>query len=148
MRRSSGGRIELSIANVIALTEESKTLLKSQSTETNQIRTEISSLRDLVDRKTQVVPYGAGFTPLPQPNVLPLYSDNADKTTELLLKGRRRLEVQLVWTPAWVCEVSCHCVCHEPRQSRSPQLLDRLFGILFLGYSGVPMLRKRCDVSD
>ena len=43
------------------------------------------------------------------------------------------------------CSRSCNCSCHIRRRLKSPRLLDGLLGSLFIGYSGSPLLRQRCD---
>ncbi|KAL9118326.1 MAG: hypothetical protein Q9187_005131, partial [Circinaria calcarea] len=43
------------------------------------------------------------------------------------------------------CPPRCLCKCHTSKQMRSPQLLDRLIGNLFLGYSHTPIFAPSCD---
>ncbi|KAL8685892.1 MAG: hypothetical protein Q9224_005625 [Gallowayella concinna] len=44
------------------------------------------------------------------------------------------------------CHSACSCVCHRAQRVLSPGVLERLFGNLFLGYSGLPSLLKPCNV--
>ena len=54
---------------------------------------------------------------------------------------------QPTWSlTCWQCSRVCSCKCHEHRSnSRSPVLLDRFIGTLFLGYLGLPRLAEACD---
>jgi hypothetical protein len=145
--RSTSARIELSVSSVVALTEHSSTLLQAQVTDTHELREEIRDLRQLVELRSR-----SSFSARPssyslQPNILPLHSGDSKKGAGVLLDGRRGLEVQVVWRPRWACDTSCHCLCHEIAHGRSPELFDRFLGILFWGYSGLPIARKRCDVA-
>lgn len=45
------------------------------------------------------------------------------------------------------CRPRCSCVCHKEKRSATPAFLDRLFGQLFVGYSGVPGLSPKCNES-
>jgi len=44
------------------------------------------------------------------------------------------------------CEGSCKCSCHFRFRYRTPQLLDRVVGALFVGYAGLPLLRPTCNI--
>jgi hypothetical protein len=146
--RSTSARIELSVANVVALTENSSTLLQAQATATHELCEEIRDLRQVVDLGLRGGSFGRPSPYALQPNILPLHSGDSNKGAGVLLEGRRGLEVQVVWRPRWACDTSCHCLCHEIAHGRSPELFDRFLGILFWGYSGLPIARKRCDVAS
>lgn len=105
-------------------------------------------MRQLVDRKSRGQPRYGRSPSYQQPNVLPLHSGDIKKGADVSLDARRGVEVQVVWRPRWACDTSCHCICHEAAHGRSPELLDRFLGILFWGYSGLPIARKRCDVAS
>ncbi len=47
--------------------------------------------------------------------------------------------------PRSACQPWCSCACHTERRLRSPQLLDQVIGSLFIGYSGLPGLTRRCN---
>lgn len=145
--RSTGARIELSVANVVALSDHSRTLLQAQAADTHQLREEVRDLRQLVGLGSRGVSFGRPPSYFLQPNVLPLHTGDSNKGADVVLEGRRGLEVQVVWRPSWACDTSCHCLCHEATHGRSPELLDRFLGILFWGYCGLPIARKRCDVA-
>ena len=113
----------------------------------HKIFEEIRDLRQLVDSKSRGVSIGGPSSSFLQPNILPSHSGDSNKGAGVLLEGRRGLEVQVVWRPTWACDTSCHCLCHETTHGRSPKLLDRFLGILFWGYCGLPIVRKRCDVA-
>ena len=146
--RNTSARIELSVANVIALSDYSSTLLQAQASDARGIRKEIQELRQLVDSRSRGESSDEPLPYIPQPNILPLHSGDVNKGTDVLLEGRRGLEVQVVWRPSWACDSACHCLCHESTHGRSPQLLDKFLGILFWGYCGLPIIRKRCDVAS
>lgn len=131
--RSTGARIELSVANIVALSDHSRTLLQAQATDTHEIREEVRDLRQLVDSRSRGGSFGGPSPYFPQPNVLPLHSGDSNRDADGLLEGRRGLEVQVMWRPRWACDTSCHCLCHETVHGRSPELLDRFLGILFWG---------------
>jgi hypothetical protein len=46
------------------------------------------------------------------------------------------------------CEAECGCICHSHTHMRSPGLLSRFFGVLFLGYRGLPLLRSKCNIDS
>lgn len=105
-------------------------------------------LRQLVGSKSRRETSDAPFPYIAQPNIPPLHSRNLNQGTDVLLEGRRGLEVHVVWRPSWACDSACHCLCHGSTHGRSPEFLDEFLGILFRGYCGLPILRKRCDVSS
>ena len=47
--------------------------------------------------------------------------------------------------PRTACKPWCSCACHAESRIRSPQLFDRILGSLFVGYSGLPVLSRKCD---
>lgn len=47
--------------------------------------------------------------------------------------------------PRVACKAWCSCVCHTERSFRSPSLMEQLVGSLFVGYSGIPILRQKCN---
>ncbi|KAF3481219.1 uncharacterized protein GIQ15_03978 [Arthroderma uncinatum] len=44
------------------------------------------------------------------------------------------------------CAPGCACACHTQLKTASPGLLNRLFGQMFIGYSGIPYLSPSCDI--
>ena len=42
----------------------------------------------------------------------------------------------------------CHCHRHGRSTKRTPRILNRFFGILFIGYLGVPYINEPCDDAD
>jgi len=44
------------------------------------------------------------------------------------------------------CIGVCNCLCHYARTHRTPPLLKRFIGTLFLGYTGSPLLSAECNV--
>lgn len=145
--RSTGARIELSVANIVAMSDHSRTLLQAQVTDNHELREEVRDLRQLVDARLREVPLGGPSPHFSQSNLLPLHSGSSNQGTDVFFGGRRGLEVQVVWRPSWACDTSCHCLCHEITHGRSPKPLDRFLGILFWGYCGLPIVKKRCDLA-
>jgi hypothetical protein len=47
--------------------------------------------------------------------------------------------------PRVACKPWCSCICHTERSFRSPSFMEKLVGSLFIGYSGVPILRQKCN---
>ena len=45
------------------------------------------------------------------------------------------------------CEVSCRCLCHSAQRYRTPPFIQNLFGTLFMGYTGWPVLSARCNIN-
>lgn len=43
------------------------------------------------------------------------------------------------------CDGCCECRCHSRQWLRTPQLLKNLFGIMFVGYSGLLIPRPKCS---
>ena len=43
------------------------------------------------------------------------------------------------------CSDHCGCACHRRSSFRTPQPLHQIFGILFIGYIGIPRLTPSCD---
>ena len=41
----------------------------------------------------------------------------------------------------WKCRRGCSCICHVRRMCTSPAFINRFLGRLFVGYSGLPILR-------
>ena len=46
------------------------------------------------------------------------------------------------------CEDSCSCICHRRYAWKTPRLLNRFLGILFVGYTGIPYISPRCNTQD
>lgn len=59
--------------------------------------------------------------------------DIFDSMVSLPVRWRRR------------CKSSCKCACHSQYQYRTSPILRRLFGALFLGYVGLPLLTSECN---
>ena len=47
--------------------------------------------------------------------------------------------------PRTACTPWCSCACHRKGCLNTPQILQRVLGTLFIGYSGFPMLTEPCD---
>ena len=48
----------------------------------------------------------------------------------------------------WQYSSGCLCSCHRSRErKRTPTVLDRFIGILFVGYVGLPHLNEQCDTT-
>ena len=43
------------------------------------------------------------------------------------------------------CRSGCICACHAQDRNQTPSFLDRIFGQLFVGYAGIPVLSAKCD---
>ena len=43
------------------------------------------------------------------------------------------------------CAQGCPCRCHVQTRSSTPGLVDRVFGQLFVGYAGLPLINAKCD---
>lgn len=43
------------------------------------------------------------------------------------------------------CGQGCRCACHKEEKTATPTIMNRLFGQLFVGYSGMPLLSPKCD---
>ena len=43
------------------------------------------------------------------------------------------------------CESWCRCACHTERSMNTPKFLRSVMGILFIGYTGIPVLNPSCD---
>jgi hypothetical protein len=46
------------------------------------------------------------------------------------------------------CDGNCLCVCHSRGHFQSPLFLNRFFGVLFIGYAGLPVWTRECDKPD
>lgn len=44
-----------------------------------------------------------------------------------------------------VCRPGCSCRCHVQTRSSTPGLADRVFGQLFVGYAGLPLINAKCN---
>lgn len=56
----------------------------------------------------------------------------------------RSVQLQLAFTRR--CNQCCHCSCHKPCYVRSPSILNRVLGSLFIGYYAIPMpVSGTCD---
>ena len=47
-----------------------------------------------------------------------------------------------------VCRPGCPCTCHVQTRSSTPGLIDRVFGQLFVGYAGLPLVNAKCDTDS
>lgn len=46
-----------------------------------------------------------------------------------------------------VCRSGCPCACHLKREAQSPGVVGRVVGQLFLGYAGLPVMSRKCNLS-
>ena len=46
------------------------------------------------------------------------------------------------------CRTNCRCACHRRRHVRSPRIFEKIFGSLFVGYVGLPVVSSTCDVTS
>jgi hypothetical protein len=61
------------------------------------------------------------------------------------MTGIAAVVIRTAHFPRPPCTPSCSCVCHKEAKLRTPKLLERLIGSLFIGYSGLPVLTKDCN---
>ena len=61
------------------------------------------------------------------------------------MTGIAAVGIRTAHFPRPPCTPWCSCVCHKEAKLRSPKLLERLIGSLFIGYSGLPVLTKECN---
>ncbi|EEP77276.1 predicted protein [Uncinocarpus reesii 1704] len=45
------------------------------------------------------------------------------------------------------CRRGCPCACHSKQKASTPALLNRIFGQLFIGYAGLPLVGPKCDTA-
>lgn len=86
----------MSLANVVALSDHSRSLLQAQLIDTHELREEVRDLRQLVDFRLRGDSSGTSSLYLVQRNILPLQSGDSQKGADDCLKGRCGLEVQMV----------------------------------------------------
>jgi hypothetical protein len=46
------------------------------------------------------------------------------------------------------CKPWCSCACHKQKTLRNPEWLRRVFGGLFMGYTGLPILAEPCSEAN
>lgn len=46
------------------------------------------------------------------------------------------------------CRPGCPCRCHIQIRSSTPGLIDRVFGQMFVGYAGLPLVNAKCDTDS
>ena len=46
-----------------------------------------------------------------------------------------------------VCARGCSCRCHLQIRSSTPGIVDRVFGQIFVGYVGLPLINAKCDIN-
>jgi len=46
------------------------------------------------------------------------------------------------------CRQRCPCRCHVQTRSSTPGLVDRVFGQMFVGYAGLPLVNAKCDTDS
>ncbi|KAI1386841.1 ankyrin repeat-containing domain protein [Hypoxylon trugodes] len=46
------------------------------------------------------------------------------------------------------CQSGCRCACHRPSRKNTPSIVDRIFGQLFVGYAGIPVVTPKCDDTE
>ena len=53
-----------------------------------------------------------------------------------------------VATRTSMCRLGCMCACHNRSRAKTPGILDRVVGQLFLDYAGIPGWSGKCDDAD
>ena len=43
------------------------------------------------------------------------------------------------------CRPGCTCACHTQNRTQTQSIVDRIFGQLFIGFAGIPVLSAKCD---
>ena len=72
---------------------------------------------------------------------------SATTPTDLSKRPCPALPTQIEASLAAWCPHSCTCICHRYKAHRTPKYLQNFFGVLFLGHSGIPMVKPTCDES-
>lgn len=63
---------------------------------------------------------------------------------DTVLKSSEDIAVRV--TQYGECSPGCICKCHIQKRSSTPSLVDRVFGQLFVGYAGLPLINDKCDI--
>jgi hypothetical protein len=53
--------------------------------------------------------------------------------------------IRVMQFPRTSCTPWCSCACHREWRFRTPRILEQFIGSLFIGYSGLPVLRPPCN---
>ena len=62
---------------------------------------------------------------------------------------RRRLPVVTFYCERFTsCGGYCSCICHSKYHYKSPNMLKRMIGSLFIGYTCLPMLARKCNLDS
>ena len=61
-------------------------------------------------------------------------------------QSQRVSEVRFSVNKLHSCESHCLCTCHGNCRYKSPGALKELVGSLFIGYTGLPMLARKCNL--
>jgi hypothetical protein len=56
--------------------------------------------------------------------------------------------VEILVNPESKCSLACSCACHYKYSARTPKLLDRAIGSIFVGYQGNPQGSFACDSKE
>jgi hypothetical protein len=145
--RSVGSRIELSVASIVALSNETKEFLAEQGAYNKNLAEEIRNLKHLWFLDPRRFRWKKGTSPSTPSDGTRTPNSVFFDEKQVLTDENKGLEVQLVWRPKFTCDSECYCDCHQTKQARSPQVLDKLLGALFIGYTSLPLLRPSCNVS-
>ena len=87
-------------------------------------------------------PYRRGSSPLPN---TPLSENAVSKPTQSASdQSVFSIAIRAKLKKTRSCAPTCPCLCHSKTNLRTPQLLQRLTGRLFLGYTGTPYFRTKC----
>ena len=62
------------------------------------------------------------------------------------INGSEDIGIRL--TQYGVCRPACPCRCHLQTRSSTPGLVDRVFGQLFVGYAGLPLVNAKCNTNS
>lgn len=46
------------------------------------------------------------------------------------------------------CNGNCECICHSRKRIQTPELLNQVLGHLFIGYAGLPVWTRDCNIGS
>ena len=64
------------------------------------------------------------------------------------LESKTPEAVSVTVSQSGICRLGCLCRCHVQERASTPGLVDRVFGQIFVGYVGLPLVNAKCDTDS
>ena len=137
-------RVELAITALATTTSQSNGTTETSLGQLHQameaLRLDTADLRDLLERQGRFTSDQVEITSDASSDATLVTSSDLDVSKQGYVQVRARRVLY-----GSICTEPCTCSCHVQRRVRSPAYFDNFMGMLFAGYTGLPVNKQTCN---